>query len=133
MAYCAAEDVARILQGRMTISSTSVPSNTDVEAFIAETEALINSMLASCGYTVPVTGSTDVVLLRGIVADIVAVKSYEVGFDDESPFLETLKTKNDGIMAKIGNCELVLPDQASSGGSSIGVSRIRVFDDGDDD
>lgn len=134
MTYCTAADVARILQGRITLGTATKPTLDDVTSFIEETEGLVNSLLKGCGYTVPIVGTTDVLTLRGIVANMVAVKAYEVAFDDESPFLETLKEQNTKALELLNTCMLTLVDQSSSGSStSIGTVMLRIFDDGDDD
>jgi hypothetical protein len=60
--YAALSDVRGRLPGR-TISATSKPSQTDVDTWITEGEALLDGVLASIGLSVPVTSPARAVII----------------------------------------------------------------------
>jgi hypothetical protein len=82
--YATVADVQTLLNSAsgtgITIGAGSVPTETQVEGFIDQVAAEVNSVLRSIGYTVPVTGSNDILMLTRYVAQKAAAKTYDAGY-----------------------------------------------------
>lgn len=76
MAYATVDEVAGEFKG-ITFSATSAVSSDRVEAFIAEADAEIDSML-SAKYEVPITGASALLLVRRISLAIVSDRIREI-------------------------------------------------------
>lgn len=61
--YISASNVQAFYPG-VTFSATTVPSTTQVETYIDQVESEINAILASLGFTIPVTATRAVKVLR---------------------------------------------------------------------
>lgn len=82
--YCTVADVQALLSTAsgtgITIDVASVPTETQVEQFIDQIAAEIDSVLVSIGYTVPVTGTNDITMLKRYVAQKSAAKTFDAGY-----------------------------------------------------
>lgn len=77
--------------GVPAFSSTSKPPLAEVEMWIEDTEAEIDSILAGQGYaTIPATGTNDVGLMRPFVQKKVAAIAYSIIFVNKE-FSDTVK------------------------------------------
>ena len=75
MAYCETLDIVQRLETyQVEIGASTIPDYSTVDKWIAESSARIDQALAKAGYTLPITGENDAVLLRGIVANKVALQ-----------------------------------------------------------
>jgi len=88
--YAAVSDVQALLNALggpgVTIGAATVPTTTQVEGFLDQVAAEIDATLIGLGYSVPVTGSTDILLIRRYLAQKVAAMSWNAGFmADEKP------------------------------------------------
>lgn len=74
--YAAQTDIERLLN--LSFDETTKVTAAEVEDFIVEREGLIDGVLRAQGYeTVPATGASDVVKLRGLVSKVVAADVYQ--------------------------------------------------------
>ncbi len=80
MPYATYPDVNQLLPEKAQCTLTTTPNTTTLTDWIAEYEATLNAALKSAGYTVPVTGSNDIALCRGLVAKGVACLAWGVRF-----------------------------------------------------
>lgn len=71
--YAAIGDITARLPQR-TIDGSSQPTQTQVEGWIDQIEALVNGHLEASGISTAVTASRGIVLLRGFVADRVSAR-----------------------------------------------------------
>lgn len=82
--YAAVTDVQTLLNlnsgSGVTIGSASVPTTTQVEGFLDQVAAEINSVLVGIGYTVPVTGANDIFMLKRFVSQKAAAMTYHAGY-----------------------------------------------------
>lgn len=82
--YAAVADVQTLLNTAsgtgLTIGESSVPTTTQVEGFLDQVAAEINSVLAGIGYTVPVTGTNDIYMLKRFVSQKAAAMTFHAGF-----------------------------------------------------
>lgn len=82
--YAAVADVQALLPSAsstgITISGTSSPSTTQVEGFLDQVAAEINSVLVQIGYSVPVTGSNDIYMIKRFLSQKVAAMSFHAGY-----------------------------------------------------
>lgn len=70
----------------ITIGVASVPTTSQVESFLDQVAAEINSVLLGQGYSVPVTGTSDVYLVKRFLVQKVAAMTWGAGFmSDEKP------------------------------------------------
>jgi len=101
MGYCTASDVQARCGALFTLTTTSKPSTTQVDSWIEETSARVNAALAAAGYeTVPATGANDLLMLKGVVADKVALHALYVALGADavpSSIVETLAGFRDFI------------------------------------
>ncbi len=131
MAYATTtDDVQPLVAVYLTLTTTSVPTLAQVGRWVDETSARIDSALRAAGYTdVPATGTTDLVMLRGMVANEVARKALLVGlgYDQANKlgindlfggFAAFIKSINDG--------DEVLVDQSPTVGT-IGMIQAGVY------
>jgi len=131
MGYCEIADVTARLPDWLTIDDSSDPTTAEVEKWIAETSAKANGALKRAGYeTVPVTGENDLLMLRGVVADKVALQTLYVALGaDKVPdsAKETLSGFRDFI-AGLSNGQAWLIDQvpASSAAGNLEVGSITL-------
>lgn len=68
MTWAVLADVQARLAGR-TISATSKPTSTQVEAWIAEAEAMLTGSLGAAGLPLPAAGATGATIMRAWVCD----------------------------------------------------------------
>lgn len=130
MAYAVYADVQRYLAQWTELDGSSQVTSSDVTEFITDTEALINSRLSKCGYTVPATGTDDIALLRGIVSQVVAIKVYSIAFGDEElpGVIAGLQIELASVMEEIRTCQLVLTNQLDGSATTIGTANLKVLD-----
>ncbi len=78
MAYCLEADVEGLTQADYT--STTNPSTSEVSGFIDARSAEIDAVLSTLGYTVPVTATTSLAILKeickkGVAADALRLRN----------------------------------------------------------
>lgn len=136
MAYAAIADVQRLFHAHagFVIEDTSTPSETDVEAWIAEHESQLNGLLKAAGYSVPVTGSNDVPYLRKLVAEKTACKTWGIAFPVDTDQLPA-QVKGwceawDAALKAIKDGEFTLVDQDIRLGMGV-IYPTMMFDDED--
>lgn len=71
MAYTTLADIQRTIP-QVKIDQKSRPTDTEVESMIGQVEAELNVIVSSVGFVVPVTGTSSIAILRGMVASEVA-------------------------------------------------------------
>ncbi len=76
MAYCTTTHVSGEFKG-VTLSSSTTPTDTTVERFIAEADAEIDSKVG-LKYETPVTGTTALIVVRQISIWLVAARVKEI-------------------------------------------------------
>lgn len=81
MPYATTSDVNALLPpAKGQLGASSVPTATQVTAWIAEFEAELNGLLVAAGFTAPVTGSNDLIRVRRIIVEATACKVWPVMF-----------------------------------------------------
>lgn len=88
MPYATVSDVNAVLPAKFAITSSTVPTSTQVEAWIAEFGAELDGWLKTNGYSTPVTGTNDLLRVRRIIVEAVACKLWPVrspADDDQLP------------------------------------------------
>lgn len=84
MAYCTVENVEREMQ--LTISIGGRPDRTDVEDIIDDVAAELDGIVQAAGYTVPVTGTQAVALMKLYNTVCACVAVWHNGFiSDAAP------------------------------------------------
>jgi hypothetical protein len=130
MAYATYTDVQ--LRLAAWLSAFTVPSTSQMTTLCEEASAMLDMTLKGAGFTVPATGTSDLIALRGYVADYVAYKSWQIAFgDDEIPAnLEVMLNNWQSFLAGIKDGSLSLLDQSTEVGR-LGVvySRVNGADD----
>lgn len=76
MAYCTNSDVSSEFKD-ITFSGTTVITNTEVDGFIAQADAFIDSYL-STKYEVPITGSISLLVLKTISITLVKARLLSI-------------------------------------------------------
>jgi hypothetical protein len=106
------------------LSSISSLTTTEIDNFIEQVEAEINSGLRYCGYTVPVTNTSDVAMLKRFVAEKSAAMSYHAAVIDETSPAWVVKYEEDytAFLLRVRECKLALASTQTSttGGISAG-------------
>lgn len=124
MAYCTNAQVALEFKG-MTFSASTAVLDTTVDAFIAEADAEINSILSQ-KYVTPITGAEALLVCRsisiGIVAarikEILAVKSGKTDVDTETRAGDSA-TRARALLSKIMKGDMNLTDATLIAGSTV--------------
>jgi hypothetical protein len=84
MAYCTVEDLEKEMQ--LTVSIGGRPDREDVEAIITDVAAELDGIAQAAGYTVPVTNSQAVALLKRYNTVCACVSVWHSGFiSDAAP------------------------------------------------
>ena len=84
MAYCDVADVEQTM--RLTISIDGNPNRADVEEFIDDVAAELDGIAQAAGYTVPVTTTQAVALMKRYNRICAAVATWHAGYiSDNSP------------------------------------------------
>lgn len=73
MPYCTKEQVSDEFNGSITFGTSTNPTDTTVDRWIAEADALIDSKVG-LRYLVPVTNATDLLIIRSIAVMLVAAR-----------------------------------------------------------
>ena len=132
MAYATVADVnSRIIASTFSIGTSTKPSETEVERWLDEATAVLNSCLLAAGYSVvPVTGDDDLITVRGPVANRVALQVLTTKFSwgkvpeslvqSLSGWRETKKMISDG--------NYWLPDQPSPSKGVLSAIDARKLD-----
>lgn len=125
--YAGTTDVynrAPLLQTAITITGTVL------DGLIDETEAEINRQLKRCGYTVPITNATDVLILKRQVAQRTAAIGWRGEFvdADEAPAnIRRYETEWDAFDEELRGCEIVFENTDPSTASqniTVGVLKL---------
>lgn len=114
MAYAAASDVQALIGALFTIGSTSTPTTTQVSGWIDQYSAEVDGVLSERGYgTIPATGTTDLLILKNVVAKRTAAETYfaAFGFDDSPANVEAWMADYNGFLAGLRNGDRKLVNQ----------------------
>jgi phage gp36-like protein len=114
------------------ISPTSEPSDTQVLEWVTELSAEVDAYLRNQGYSVPVTGTTDLAILSRYVSMKAAVLTWEAGFmTDELPGkIRAWRNEWDRFLERLSNGTLTLVEQ--SGTARTGTVFVSSYlEDGD--
>lgn len=127
MAYATNADVIKRLPGR-SVTVSSKPSTTDIDAWIAEGEAELNAELTMQGFGTPVTDANGILILKAKVVSYATsrcVFGWEIGTGADQPvtagdlmkeytdFIALISSQPSKVAAMIGQ----KPGQ--SGGSTV--------------
>lgn len=131
MSYCSVPDVASDFKN-ITFNATSTVTDSEVESFIEQESAFMDSMICSV-YVVPVTGTQSLLLLKKIAIHLVAdrvrhvlyTKTGQDNKDQDTKGLKSLSRDPRGDLKMIQSGALKLADAVALT-SNIG------FDTGDD-
>lgn len=111
------------------LSSVASLTTTEIEEFIDEIEAEINSGLRYCGYTVPITNASDITMLKRFVSEKAAAVSFHAAFIDEtSPdIVKSYEADYTAFMLRLRECKLMLASTVSGNASTLttGVLTLR--------
>lgn len=80
MPYATYANVNALFRKEDQMTNTSNPSTSTLTTWITQFEAQINGALSQAGFSVPVTGTNDVALLQGLVAQGVACLAWGVRY-----------------------------------------------------
>lgn len=97
--YCSISDVQVDLQ-RLTLTSSTDPSTTEVTTWCGQVTAEMNSRMNAVGITTPVTDSTKLDMLKAIAVDWVMWKILG-SLNVESDAAQRRKTSYDNSMQRI--------------------------------
>lgn len=128
--YCTNTEVASDFKN-ITFSATSTVTDTEVDEFIAQESAFIDSMICSV-YQVPVTGTNALLLLKKICLHLVAdrvrhvlyTKTGQDNKDQDTKGLKSLSRDPRGDLKKIQEGTLKL-------GDAVALTTNIGFDTGD--
>lgn len=119
MAYATADDVQTLIPD-VPFDGASMPTSVEVVAWLSQVEAMINGVLSAQGYaTVPATGTNDVLMLRGVVAQRVAAMAWLAAYNaDEAPAKVSLwNSEFKEFMNRLRQGQQYLVDQQPQGDS----------------
>lgn len=111
----------------VTFSSTTAVSDTDADRFLVEEEAVLNGLLKTV-YTVPITGTMalsicKMLLIKLVKARIVAIMEVKTGGktpDQGDPESKLIKDEVMGLIEKLQNKSMLLPDATfANSGSAV--------------
>lgn len=113
------------------LSSVASLTTTEIEDFIEEVEAEINSGLRYCGYTVPISNANDITMLRRFVAEKAAAMSYHAAFIDEaSPdIVKRYEEDYTAFMLRLRECKLALESTVATDASTLTVGYLQMHSD----
>lgn len=113
------------------LSSVATLTTTEIEGFISEVEAEINSGLRYCGYTTPISNANDIVMLRRFVAEKAAAMSYHAAFIDEaSPdIVKRYEEDYTAFMLRLRECKLALESTVATDASTLTVGYLQMHSD----
>lgn len=122
------------------LSSVASLTTTEIEEFIAQVEAEINTGLRYCGYTTPISNANDITMLRRFVSEKAAAMSYHAAFIDEvSPdIVKQYEADYTAFILRVRECKLALESTVSTNASTLTFgylqmhSDMRFADDGED-
>jgi hypothetical protein len=128
--YCTNTEVASDFKN-ITFSATSTVTDTEVDEFIAQESAFIDSMICSV-YQVPITGTNSLLLMKKICLHLVAdrvrhvlyTKTGQDNKDQDTKGLKSLSRDPRGDLKKIQDGTLKL-------GDAIALTTNIGFDTGD--
>lgn len=132
MAYAVTADVQKLIHStRLTIGAGSEPTSTTVTAWIAETDARIDGALKRCGATVPITGTTDLLILRGLVSKKVAALVWKVANPNSAvpEYISDWEEEFKDAFDLMQSCKFKLADQSAAGGAGVALGRTLNEDD----
>lgn len=101
----------------VTYTAGTIPTATQVTGFRADCAADMNSILKSRGYTVPATGSNDVVLLAGYENLGAAVKAEQAAYrgNVQQPRVTEWNKKYEDFLNRLRLGQADLIDQVAEG------------------
>lgn len=128
MAYAVIGDISARLPGR-TFSATSKPTTSQVEGWIAETEAALDGALAGAGMSVPFTDASAVLILKSWVGECVegrvrmahASLGGDASNEDGKDMVERFFSRLDDIDAHASRYSAML----SAGAASTATVKVR--------
>lgn len=129
MAYCTKEQVADEFNGMPsgTFSSSTNPTDTTVDRWIAEADVLVDSKVG-LRYTTPITDATDLILMRTISIMLVSARVRrrlnKVGPDGESSKVKVTDTHTQAMkmLDQIAKGEILLTEDSTLKNSDAGIS-----------
>lgn len=117
MAYCAIEDVKSRCQ-KLPMSTTSKPTQAEVEAFMEECAAEIDGVLSTLGYEFPISGTKSLLILKKLNADGAAFYAMDAAFSGVSPNASTqgknYKSEWETGINMLRRGEVILPDASTN-------------------
>ena len=137
MAYATSADVQARIGAIQTIGAGTTPTTTQVSTWLDEYSADVDAVLTAAGYaTIPATGTNDLNLLQGRVAQIAAAEAIDVmtgylGLAPEQSDIEYWRKKWDTFLTDLRSGKMKLIDQGTTGAGSIRMIRASVY--GSDD
>lgn len=130
--YAAVADVQALLNTSsgtgLTIGTGSVPTTAQVEGFLDQVAAEINSVLAGIGYSVPVSGTNDIYLLKRYVSQKTAAMTFHAGYGGLSnppDRVKTWETEYAEFLQRLIDHEQRLVDSAPR--SKVGVINVGLY------
>ena len=135
MSYCAETDIEA--RCNLTISSSSVPTTTQVSAWIGQVDAELESALVSGGYAVPVTNTTDLKLLCRIATEgvgaMVEMSRYSEVESSDSPHGEIMEKTYRDYLRGLRDGSIILPYTARGTSDTARVPRSFNSSNSDED
>lgn len=129
MAYCVIGDI----QDEMgqTFTTTSRPTTANVEEAIDGVSGEIDGVLKSRGYSVPVTSTSSLALLKRYTKFGASAQAWHMGYVGDEPSRVTYwREAYDNFIARLRRGEQELPDETASGGAPMGFSVAPLRVDG---
>jgi len=119
MAYCTVSDVERMTRDVYTDSSQ--PSRARVETICTNVSAELDGYLAAGGYTVPVTNTQALAMLKAVAEKCAAVQAWHESRDTDASFPKIEDWRNDCVEFKraIRKGEVWLPGITPEGDAQI--------------
>lgn len=132
--YCVLADVQTRIGVLFTIGGASSPTTTEVNEFITQKSAKINAAMRRARYgTIPATGADDLLELKDVVANAVALQSLFIHYPTSRAVPEGAVTRLSGFrefIKNLGNGDVWLSDQSPTR-SGLHVAFTQVYSDDD--
>jgi hypothetical protein len=129
--YATVADVQALLNTAsgtgITIGTASVPTTSQVEGFLDQTAAEVDSILRARGYgTVPADGANDILMIRRFVAEKAAAETWLAGyggFDEPTARVKEWLKDYDDFLKRLIASDQRLIDQAPRQGLNVVLAR----------
>jgi hypothetical protein len=112
----------------LTLGAGSTPTLGEVEGWLDQLAAEVDSVLKSNGYSVPATGANDVLLIGRYVSQKGAAMAYHGGymFDDTPEKVSIWEDEWTAFLDRLINKQMVLLDQSASR-TRVGTIQAKVY------